>query len=474
MIEAQDLRKISVFSDLPEEQLAWLAQQGEDVRREPGEILFREGDPAEHMFVFLEGEFEGRGGRADGRRVFQARAGDVTGLLPFSRLQKFAGTGHALTPVRVALFHKRIFPDMLQRMPVLTERLVYLMLDRVRDFTKMSDQRDKLEALGKLSAGLAHELNNPASAVKRAASGIWEVRQQLRAAFLRLDQRNLTREQRTFIAQCEEESLSPIHEPQTRPLTSLERSDREQELEDWMEAHSVPEPWKLSSMLVEGGITTARLGSILDVVGAEALPDVLLRMNYSLMAARMVEEIRQGATRIADLVSAIKEYTYMDQGSEQEIDIHHGIESTLTILGHKLRARSIQVEREYGSDLPRICAYGAELNQVWTNLIANAIDAMPEGGRLQIRTCQDPRDLVVEIEDNGSGIPADILPRVFEPFFTTKGVGEGTGLGLDTAMRVVRKHRGDMHVQSKPGATVFRICIPKPAARQRPANAESA
>ena len=468
MIETRDLRNIVVFSDLPEEQLAWLAQQGEEVRAEAGDIVFHEGDAAEHMFVFLEGEFEARGERAD-RRVYQVRAGDVTGLLPFSRLQKFQGTGRAVTRLRVARFHKRIFPDMLQRMPALTERLVVLMLDRVRETTRVSEQGDKLEALGKLSAGLAHELNNPASAVKRAAAALWEVRTQLRGAYLRLDQANLTPEQRTAIAQFEDDAIARIHAPTSPPLTSLQRSDREQELEDWIDAQGIPEPWKLTPMLVEAEFDPAKLVSIAGVVGREALPDTLIRIHYSLQAARMVEEIRQGATRISDLVRAIKEYTYMDQGAEQEIDVHAGIESTLTILGHQLRGKSIDVVREYDSSVPKICAFGAELNQVWTNLMVNAIDAMPERGRLRVHTFHDPRDVVVEIEDNGPGIPAEVLPHIFEPFFTTKGVGEGTGLGLDTALRVIRKHRGDIRVHSKPGATTFRVGIPKRAEAQKSA-----
>ena len=457
MIDARDLRNIAVFSDLPDEQLLWLAEQGEDVRAEAGEVVFREGDPADHMFVFLEGELEGRG--AEGR-VFQARAGEVTGLLPFSRLQKFRGVGRATTRLRVARFHKCIFPEMLQRMPVLTERLVTLMLDRVREYTRVSEQRDKLEALGKLSAGLAHELNNPAAAVKRAAAAIWDVRKELRAAYLRLDQRSLTREQRTYIAECEDDALALVGTPMLPRLTSLERSDREQELEEWMQSHAVPEPWKIAPTLVEAEIDCRKLTSIAEAVGADGLHDVLLRINYSFVAARMVEEIRQGATRISDLVAAVKQYTYMDQGAEQEIDIHSGIESTLTILAHKLRGKSIQVEREFDQRLPRICAYGAELNQVWTNLIVNAIDAMVEGGRLRVRTFQHFDDVVVEVEDNGSGISSDAFPHIFEPFFTTKGVGEGTGLGLDTAMRVIRKHRGEIRVQSKPGSTTFRVSIP--------------
>jgi signal transduction histidine kinase len=461
MIESQDLRGIPVFSDLPEEQLAWLAPLGEDISAEPGEVIFREGDPAEHMYVFFEGEFQGRSERVSDGRMFTARAGDVTGLLPFSRLQSFQGTGRAVTRVRAGRFHKRLFPEMLQRMPVLTERLVALMLDRVRDYTRMSEQRDKLAALGKLSAGFAHELNNPAAAIKRAAGSIWDVRKELRGAYLRLDQRTLTREQRTYIADCEQVALEVIHDSSSKLLTSIERSDREQELEDWMQEHSISEPWKIAPMLVEAEFGPAKLKEIAETVGIDALADVLHRINGSLLAARMVAEIDQSATRIFELVRAVKEYTYMDQAAEQEIDIHAGIESTLTILAFKLRTKSIHVDREYDRSITKICAYGAELNQVWTNLIVNAIEAMSDGGQLRIRTCQDPREVVAEIHDNGTGIPREVLPHIFEPFFTTKGVGEGTGLGLDISMRVVRKHRGEIQVQSKPGATTFRVSIPK-------------
>jgi len=346
-------------------------------------------------------------------------------------------------------------------MPVLTERLVALMLDRVRDSTRMSEQRDKLAALGKLSAGFAHELNNPAAAIKRAAGAIWEVRKKLRGAYLRLDQRSLPREQRTYIADCEQLALETIHNSTWKPLTSIERTDREQELEEWMQEHTIPEPWKTAPMLVEAEFGPAKVKEIAETVGLDALPDVLHQIDGSLLAARMVKEIDQSATRIFELVRAVKEYTYMDQAAEQEVDIHAGIESILTILACKLRSKSIQVERAYDPTVTKICAYGVELNQVWTNLIVNAIEAMPEAGQLRIRTCQDPRDVVVEVQDNGSGIPANVLPHIFEPFSATKGVGEGTGLGLDISMRVVRKHRREIRVQSRPGATIFRVSIPK-------------
>jgi signal transduction histidine kinase len=461
MITTEDLRAIKIFADLPEDQLEWFIGQSEEVWAEPGDILFREGDPADHMYVFFEGELQGRVGRPGGdMRIYLAGPGDVTGLLPFSRLQHYGGSGRALDRIHLARVHRSVFPEMLQRMPKLTERLVTLMLDRVRETTRASEQRDKLAALGKLSAGLAHELNNPAAAVKRTASSIGEVRRELRASLNSIDRLNLTREQRVFISDCEEAALKTIDSIGAKPESSIERGDREQALEDWMESHGVIEPWKLAPALADAQIDVPKLEEIEKLVG-DALNPVLVRIHYSFVAGRMIREIEHGASRIFELVQAVKEYTYMDRAAEQEIDIHAGLESTLTILAYQLRKKSIHVERNFDRSIPKICAFGVELNQVWTNLIMNAVDAMKDAGELKLRTCQDALDVVVEVEDNGSGIPADVLPRIFDPFFTTKGVGEGTGLGLDTAMRVIKKHRGEIDVKSMPGETVFRISIPK-------------
>jgi signal transduction histidine kinase len=461
MITTQDLRAIKIFADLPEDQLEWFIGQSEEVWVESGEVLFREGDPADHMYVFFEGELQRRAGRpGSDLRIYLAGAGDVTGLLPFSRLQAFAGTGRAVDRVHLARVHRSVFPEMLQRMPKLTERLVTTMLDRVRETTRASEQRDKLAALGKLAAGLAHELNNPAAAVKRTASSIGDVRRELRASLLSIDRLNLTREQRIYIAECEEATLKTIDSIDSKPVSLMERSDREQALEDWMESHGVIEPWKLAPALADAQIDTPKLEEIERVV-KDALNPVLVRINYSFVAARMIREIEHGASRIFELVQAVKEYTYMDRAPEQEIDIHSGLESTLTILAYQLRKKSIHVERNFDRSIPKICAFGVELNQVWTNLIMNAVDAMQDGGELKLRTCQDALDVVVEVQDNGSGIPPDVLSRIFDPFFTTKGVGEGTGLGLDTAMRVMKNHRGDIDVKSTPGKTVFRVSIPK-------------
>lgn len=313
-------------------------------------------------------------------------------------------------------------------------------------------------ALGKLSAGLAHELNNPAAGVTRAANDLLMTLKELRAADLRLCRHDLTVEQQDTIRKFEDAALD--HMPTTAQANSLEQSDKEDLVALWLEGHGVNDAWKLSGNLVEAGIDEEGLQRISDFLEKDAFDDVLARVNAQLSAVKLASEIKVGTTRISELVGAIKEYSYMDQASVQEVDLHRGIESTLLILKYKLKKKNIEVIRDYAEDLPHIKAYGSELNQVWTNLIVNAVDAMSEGGTLKIRTKKEPTDVLVEIRDSGAGIPADLRLRIFEPFFTTKPVGEGTGLGLDTVSRIVRKHRGNIRFESKPGDTCFQVRLP--------------
>ena len=456
------LRRVRVFADLPEDQLRWFADNVEDHRFAAGEVVFSKGDPPDTMAIFLEGEMHAYWDDKDHDYVYIARAGDpvseVTGMLPFSRMTAFTVTGRAATDVRLLRFPARLFPEMMQRMPILVQRLVGIMSDRVRETTTADQQQDKLMALGKLSAGLAHELNNPAAGAMRAANDLIATLAELRAADLRLCQHNLTGEQEATISAFESAAIE--HTSSAAQLNSLEQSDREDLVATWLDEHNIEDPWKLSGNLVEAGIDPRELDRISETIETSALADVLARINAQLAAAKLASEIKTSTARISELVGAIKEYSYMDQASLQEVDVHKGLENTLLILRYKLRKKNIELTREYAEDLPRIKAYGSELNQVWTNLIVNAVDAMSEGGRLKVRTKREPTDILVEIRDSGSGIPESVKSRIFEPFFTTKPVGEGTGLGLDTTARIVRKHRGNIRFESRPGDTCFQVRLP--------------
>jgi signal transduction histidine kinase len=455
MVDAAELLRLSVFADLPEDQVAWFISQSEELALKPDEIYVHEGDPADAMFVVLDGQLQIRGELSGGQVTFASQAGDVTGVLPFSRMKQFPLTGRAVTSSRVLRFPASLFPDLVQKMPELTGRLVAKMLDRIREATRIEQQRDRLAALGKLSAGLAHELNNPASAAKRAASQLRSTLKQIKDASQELGSRDLTAAQKSEIEKLEN-SLVQKNEP---PPDVLTISTLEDELDSVLHRHGQNDLWQLSANLARKSAQPELLESLFAALGADTARAALMRISALLEITGLLNEIENSTSRISDLVRAIKEYTFMDQAPVQNVDVIKSLETTLTILNHKLKA-GVEVERDYQPVPLLVDSFGSELNQVWTNIIDNAIDAMHGRGNLRVRTHRDGTCVVVEIEDNGPGIPPEVQPHIFEPFFTTKGVGEGSGLGLDTVQRIVRKHGGSIQVSSKPGDTRFQIFLP--------------
>jgi signal transduction histidine kinase len=455
MVEKSELLRVPAFADLPPDQIEWFINQSQEMHLKAGDTYLRQGDPAEAMFVVLEGQLQARGELGAESVLLSIKPGDVTGVLPFSRMKQFPLTGRAVTDGRVLRFPASLFPDLVQQMPELTKRLVALMSDRIRETTRIEQQRDRLAALGKLSAGLAHELNNPASAAKRATSQLRQILTRIKAASHELGRRELTSLQKSEIENLEA-ALTQRNDP---PPDMLTVSSLEDEIDSLLRSYGQNDLWQLSADLARRNVKPEVLESLFETLDADTARAALVRIAASLEIADLLNEIESSTSRISELVCAIKEYTYMDQMPVQNIDVVKSLETTLTILHHKLK-HGIVVERDYQRVPLLVNSFGSELNQVWTNIIDNAIDAMGGKGELRVRLYREDSCVVVEIGDNGPGISPEIQSHIFEPFFTTKGVGEGTGLGLDTAQRIVKKHRGNIQVSSMPGDTRFQVWLP--------------
>src|SRR5579863_6602483 len=455
MVEKSELLRVPVFADLPDDQLEWFISQSQELHVKAGDGYSRQGDPADAMFVILEGQLQGRGEIGGETVTFTINQGSVTGLLPFSRMKQFTVSIRAETDSRALRFPASLFQDLVQKMPELTKRLVGLMSDRIRETTRMEQQRDRLASLGKLSAGLAHELNNPASAAKRATSQLGHMLTKIRNASLELGRRDLSPAQKAEIEKLE----ASFTQPDIVPPDALTISDLEDQIDSLLRSHGQNDLWQLAAGLAQRNIKPEAVESLFANLDAGTARVALVRISASVEIASLLHEIESSTSRISDLVGAIKEYTHMDQAPVQDVDVVRSLETTLTILNHKLK-RGVTVERDYERVPLLVNSFGSELNQVWTNLIDNAFDAMRGKGELRVRTYRDDDCVVVEIGDNGPGIPAEVQSHIFEPFFTTKGVGEGTGLGLDTVQRIVKKHRGSIQVISAPGDTRFQVWLP--------------
>ncbi len=449
------MRGVAVFSDLADDELAELWHAGDDLTYADGEVVFREGDEAVWMVAILAGEIRARRENATGRTYTLAR-GQVGGVLPYSRMARTSMTGRAVGATRILAIHRSQFPHLLSAIPVIGERLVGLMSDRIREVSALDQQQDKMAALGRLSAGLAHELNNPASAVLRSAEA-------LRSAFRELRGMGATPASSCMLGSSDglalEVSLLGLGAAPV-PIDPIERLACEEDVANWLEARSVDAPWDVAPALVEAGVAIESLELAERSVGPENLGGLVRRLARHQQAERLIDEIELSARRISSLVDAVKQYSFMDQAPIGEVDVHEGLNNTLLMLAHKLESKRAVVETSFDQAMTRIRAHGVELNQVWTNLIENAVDAIPYGGSIRLCTQAQPGCIVVDVADSGTGIAPEILPRIFEPFFTTKPVGQGSGLGLDAVARIVRSHGGEIAVESAPGATHFRVTLP--------------
>lgn len=452
-----DSNQTMLFPKLPDDALEEMKQFGKEIQLNAGDVLFSEGDSKYHFFVVLEGEIEiTKQVGAETKVLAVHRRGEFMGELSMLTGTGAIASGHAIAPSRVLQIDVETFRHILTECSPIAEVILSAMAGRTKDVEVQLRQQEKMAALGKMSAGLAHELNNPGAAARRAASQLRENFQNLQTQALQLNL--LSKEQLKFINDIQHQATQhACHSSKLDPITC---SDQEDEVTDWLEDHDISNSWKLAPTLVNAGLNTEKLDTLADNIPVDCLSHVLTWLEATLSSFGLIHEIEQSTVRISDLVKAIKGYSYMDQAPLQEIDVHEGIENTLLILHHRLK-KGVIVKREYDRTLPKICAYASELNQVWTNLIDNGIDAMSGKGDLTIRTYRENNCLIVEIGDTGVGIPLAIQSRVFEPFFTTKGVGKGTGLGLEIAYRIiVNKHHGDIRFESQPGETRFRVHLP--------------
>jgi signal transduction histidine kinase len=460
-----ELRELFLFEKLDDAQLAWLAERGGTADYQAGETIYRAGEPAEQLFVLLEGTLSmlmRAGGteievnRTDHRGTY---AGAFMAFLDLPMGRSYAGSLRAVTDCRFWVLPAADFGQAVREwFPMATHMLEGLAIQGMGSQQTVST-RERLVALGTVTAGLTHELNNPATAAARATASLRERLAGLWDELAGLAGAGVTAGQLAALADLVGEAAGA----ERPPLSPLEAADREDELGRWLDAHGVEEAWELTPPLVAAGVDAAWLERMAAAVPAAALGRAVGLAAVTCEAGSLLDEVSEAARRISALIGAAKQYSQMDRSPLQQVDIHDGLESTLTMLKHKLET-GVEVVRDYDRSLPQLPAYAGELNQVWTNLVDNAVDAM-EGmdgrGRLTVRTARDGDRVLVEIGDNGPGVPEVAAAHLFEPFYTTKPVGQGTGLGLDICWRiVVQRHHGDLRFSSSPGDTRFQVLLP--------------
>ncbi len=453
------LNDIKVFENVSEDGKKWFLEKAEKKHTEKGDAIFKVGDPADEMHVILEGKLQFMIKQGESFvPVAMAQAGDISGLLPFSRMKVASGNGIALEDCTYLSLHRRHFHELGEVSPELMQALVAHLSDRVRSTTRNQQQQEKMASLGKLSAGLAHEINNPAAAISRTSGALRERLQQIPEFTARLLDHQLTRDQLQAVtylvtAKCDLTNKTP--------LTMIERGEWEDDLVNWMDDRDIEDSFEFAEALLNAGVKVEDLDEMARSLPEASLSDALAWINSTIESERLSVEIHEASERISHLVGSIKTYTHMDKSPDREqTQLHDGLDSTLAILGHKLKNTKINVIRDYADDLRTVNAYPGELNQVWTNILDNAIDALDNEGTITIKTFNQTDFARVDIIDDGPGIPEEIQEKIFDPFFTTKEVGKGSGLGLDIVQRIISNHNGSIKLFSEPGNTRFEICLP--------------
>ncbi|MFF7280854.1 ATP-binding protein [Streptomyces griseorubiginosus] len=463
---AKEISSLFLFEKLSAEQLGMLCSAGRVELFDPGPV-FAEGDPATCFYVMIEGTvIMSRRVGSDDIEVSRTSqqgvyAGAVQAYLGDGKPQRYVNSLRVPEPTRFFVLPAEAFANFMHEwFPMAVHLLEGLFLGS-QTFQRAVGQRERLLALGSLSAGLTHELNNPAAAAVRATATLRERVGKMRHKLAVIAQGSYSPEVMANLIDIQERTAERV--AKAPALSPLEASDREDVLSDWLDDHGIQDGWRIAPTFVQGGLDEDWLDQVAATVGEEMLPNAIGWLNYTVETELLMDEINDSTARISHLVDAAKQYSQLDRAPYQVADVHELLDSTLLMLSGKI-GQQIKVVKEYDRNLPRIPAYPAELNQVWTNLIDNAVQAMNSAGgegTLTVRTALEHDRLLVEFRDTGPGVPADIRERIFDPFFTTKPVGEGTGLGLDISWRiVVNKHHGTLQVESSPGDTRFQVLLP--------------
>jgi signal transduction histidine kinase len=440
----------------PREELEWLAAHGYEQHYEPGKQVWRKGEPIDGLYVVLSGHLAIHVDRGLGpRKVLEWRAGDVSGTLPYSRMTGAPGDTVVVEPVDLLVVDRARFPELIRECPTITAALVHVMLDRARTFRSSELLEEKIMALGRMSAGLAHELNNPASAIARNAKLLTETLAEAEDTSRAIGAARLTQAQFEAIDRVRIGCSTAV----PSALTPIERADREDALTAWLEVHGA-DP-NAAASLIDTGTTVEALDTLTPAVQGPDLDTAIRWIAIGCALRTLASDIERAAARMQNLVGVIKRFTFMDRLQAPEaIDVSQGLRDSVALLLHKARKKSVGVTINLDESLPQIRAIGSDLSQVWTNLIDNAIDAAPEAGHVEISARRELQFVVVRVVNDGPGIPPDIRERIFEQFFTTKPVGQGTGLGLPIARQLIHRNDGDIDFVSQPGRTEFRVSLP--------------